>query len=181
MVITARTSDCLSVRFGTIIRLCRNRQVSTETHSSSRGVRQGKIVSPIIFNIAIDAVIRYWEARIGSTVGRRTVRTQLCDDGSLLSGEDPVDVQCTFKIIPDGFFRMGLKMTAAGTKDMIISRGKQTVKTLKRRATIGHTIRTVSSRALTSEDHVLTLWSTGDTAAHFETSKDGKMQERSIQ
>ena len=64
-----------------------------EPFHARRGVRQGDIISPVIFNIVVDAIVREWYAymNIGTviedTFGLET--TFYADDGRL-SGTDPV-------------------------------------------------------------------------------------------
>jgi hypothetical protein len=92
---------------------------------ASRGVRQGDIVSPIIFNIVIDAVVRDWEVRMGDNGGtRRETKSQFYADDGLLSGEDPKEVQRGLDIFTDGFARVGLKMNAAKTEAMTLQGGR---------------------------------------------------------
>jgi hypothetical protein len=92
---------------------------------ASRGVRQGDIVSPIIFNIVIDAVVRDWEVRMGDNGGtRRETKSQFYADDGLLSGEDPKEVQRGLDIFTDGFACVGLKMNAAKTEAMTLQGGR---------------------------------------------------------
>jgi exonuclease III len=92
---------------------------------ASRGVRQGDIVSPMIFNIIVDAVVRDWEVRMGNNRGeRRETKSQFYADDGLLSGEDPKEVQHGLDILTDGFARVGLKMNATKTEAMTIRGGK---------------------------------------------------------
>jgi hypothetical protein len=92
---------------------------------ASRGVRQGDIVSPIIFNIVADAIIRDWEVQmVKNSVGRRETVSQFYADDGVLCGEDPKEVQRSLDLFTDGFARVGLKMNVAKTEAMIMKGGK---------------------------------------------------------
>jgi hypothetical protein len=87
---------------------------------ASRGVRQGDITSPFIFNIVCDAVIREWESQMnnGTAQERKETRAQFYADDGLLSGENPQEVQRAMDIFTTVFARVGLKMNATKTKAM---------------------------------------------------------------
>ncbi len=87
---------------------------------ASRGVRQGDIVSPMIFNIVLDAVIREWEVQMGEN----NVDTQFYADDGLLSGNDEKEIQRALDLMTDGFARVGLKMNAQKTEALIMTGGK---------------------------------------------------------
>jgi exonuclease III len=92
---------------------------------ANRGVRQGDIMSPTIFNIVVDAIIRDWDIRMGTNRGeRRETETQFYADDGLISGNDPKEVQRGLDIFIDGFARIGLKMNASKTEAMIIRGAK---------------------------------------------------------
>ena len=55
-----------------------------------RGVRQGDIISPVIFNIVVDAIVREWYAYEFGTVIEDTLQTTFYADDGRLSGTDPV-------------------------------------------------------------------------------------------
>ncbi len=94
--------------------------------TASCGVRQGDIMSPIIFNIVADAVIRESEAQFcGGDPNRHLLVDALfyADDGAL-SGEDAAEVQKFLDIYTVNFSRVGLKMNAEKTEAMIMNGGK---------------------------------------------------------
>jgi hypothetical protein len=95
--------------------------------SASSGVRQGDILSPMIFNIVADAaVIKDSEARMnfGRGLERPDVMSQFYADDGLLISEDPLQLQQMLDLYTDGFARVGLKMNAEKTKAMTMAGGK---------------------------------------------------------
>ena len=93
--------------------------------SASRGVRQGDIVSPMIFNIVADAVIRESEAQFccGDMQRHSLVDAIFYADDGAISGEDANEVQYLLDIYTATFERVGLKMNADKTEAMIMSGG----------------------------------------------------------
>jgi len=92
---------------------------------AERGVRQGDIMSPIIFNIICDAVIREWEKQRQSD----SVETQYYADDGLLMGHAAQEVQSSLDIMSNLFARFGLKMNAMKTEAMIMA-GEKTAPAL---------------------------------------------------
>ena len=90
-----------------------------------RGVRQGDIMSPIIFNIVADAVIREWEVLVEEDENIDSIIGSLfyADDG-VLSGNDALDIQKAMNILTNVFSRVGLQMNATKTKAMVMTGGK---------------------------------------------------------
>ena len=79
-----------------------------------RGVTQGELLSPTIFNVVVDAVVRHWvtgiitelEARgeLGQE-GRHQAALFYADDG-MVASLDPIWMQGAFNALhPDGFRR----------------------------------------------------------------------------
>jgi hypothetical protein len=83
--------------------------------SSDRGVTQGDVVSPTIFNIVVDAVIREWRFH---DIAQAILAIFFADDGRL-DGVIGPEVQGSLDLLTDLFARMGLKMNAAKTKSMV--------------------------------------------------------------
>jgi hypothetical protein len=81
-----------------------------------RGVRQGDIISPIVFNIVVDAVVREWYFRMKDN---KTQTLFYADDGRLV-GTDPVTVQHSLTLIVDLFDRLNLQLNTDKTKVMIM-------------------------------------------------------------
>jgi hypothetical protein len=94
-----------------------------------REVRQGDIMSPIIFNIMVDAVVRHWRATDSTGIDLETLLFY-ADDG-LLAGTDAQQVQESLDVITKGFLLVGLKMNATKTEYMTMEGGKQFVRLSK--------------------------------------------------
>ncbi len=89
---------------------------------ATRGVRQGDIMSPTIFNIIVDAVIREWENN--SAANQNFVENLFYADDGLIMSEYPEEAQTTLNFFTDGFARIGLKMNEVKTEAMVIQGGK---------------------------------------------------------
>ena len=76
---------------------------------TSRGVRQGDIMSPTVFNIVVDAVIKYCEAMFHVKHPDKEMPKIIfyADDG-VISGRDALLVQSMLDIYSDAFQRVGL-------------------------------------------------------------------------
>ena len=87
---------------------------------ATRGVTQGDIISPVLFNIAVDAVIRKWERMMAQYGDFAPIAdcTFYADDGRIGS-LDPTWVQRSLNTFVDLFKRLGLHMNAAKTKSMV--------------------------------------------------------------
>ena len=81
-------------------------------------MRQGDIISPMIFNIMVDAVVRHWK-----TIKAGTDETGFYADDGILAGTDSTDVQSNFATITAAFASLGLKMNAKKT-EFLSTRGK---------------------------------------------------------
>ena len=81
---------------------------------SQRGVTQGGVLSPTIFNIIDDAIIREWEARVPPAV-----RSWYYADDGRISGTNAAAVQQGIDVAAELFARVGMKTNAAKTKTMV--------------------------------------------------------------
>ena len=106
-----------------------------KSFKARRGVRQGDIISPLIFNIMVDAVVRRWRSDVGNT---DETSVFYADDG-LLAGTDASALQASVDMITDSFKAVGLEMNAAKTEFMVTTsnsgRGKISSKAYSRRLT----------------------------------------------
>ena len=95
----------------------------------TRGVTQGDIISPTIFNVIADAVIRYWLHTVSDTESDAisgveeniTHRAALfyADDG-LIASPDKEWLQQSFTVLVDLFARVGLRTNTDKTKVMVM-------------------------------------------------------------
>ena len=79
-----------------------------------RGVGQGDIMLPVIFNVIVDAVIRHWRNTDSTGFDLETLLFY-ADDG-LLVGTDAQQVQESLDVITKGFLLVGLRMNATKTE-----------------------------------------------------------------
>jgi hypothetical protein len=110
---------------------------------ANRGVRQGDIISPMIFNIVADAVIRHTEWKCLKE-GKGLITSLFYADDGLLMGTDEKTVQYYLDSYTENFARVGLKMNSEKTKAMIVEGGKfygaQSTEAYNRRMTgVGNT------------------------------------------
>jgi hypothetical protein len=104
---------------------------------AERGVRQGDILSPLIFNIMVDAVVRNWR-HIHNPEGVEDMSVFYADDGTL-TGTDAEELQRALDTMTRDFKSLGLLMNANKTKFMVMTGGKRTVITSQRAVNRMHT------------------------------------------
>ena len=86
-------------------------------------------MSPVIFNVMVDAVVRHWRATDSTGIDLETLLFY-ADDG-LLAGTDAQQVQESLDVITKGFLSVGLKMNATKTEYMTMEGGKRVVRLSK--------------------------------------------------
>jgi hypothetical protein len=82
------------------------------------GVRQGNVISTIIFNIVVDAVLHEWDARV-EAAHRTGLATFFYTNDGCIDGDNNTNVQEGLNIIMEMFLRMGLHINSKKTKAMI--------------------------------------------------------------
>jgi Reverse transcriptase (RNA-dependent DNA polymerase) len=84
---------------------------------AERGVRQGGKISPTIFNIVVDAVIRECEGQLPSQ--DHTILQFYADDG-LIAAHDPIYAQSVLDLFVHNFQRFGLRINHQKTETMTL-------------------------------------------------------------
>jgi exonuclease III len=80
------------------------------------GVRQGDVISPLLFNVVVDAILRRTDREKPDLVGR-VQKIFYADDGRL-GGDDAVEVQEILDFVTDSFERVGLDVNTRKTVSM---------------------------------------------------------------
>ena len=90
-----------------------------------RGMRQGCVLSPMLFNLYTETIFRHITNMKGVTVGGRNI-SNLCyaDDTVLLAGNE-ADLQKLLTIVREKSMEYGLNMNVKKTKVMVISKKKR--------------------------------------------------------
>ena len=94
-----------------------------------RGVTQGGPLSPTIFNLMVDAIVREWVRVLQEVHGmgledvRRLMACFYADDG-LIVARDPEDLQVAFDVLTGLFDRVGLRTNTTKTEAMVFLPGK---------------------------------------------------------
>ena len=98
-----------------------------DAFQAERGVTQGDIVSPTIFNVVVDTIIRYWltlvsddgrDAVEGFSVQVRERQTLFYADDGFLASRSPEFLQQAFTCLIGLFERVGLQTNVDKTKTM---------------------------------------------------------------
>jgi Reverse transcriptase (RNA-dependent DNA polymerase) len=84
----------------------------------NRGVTQGDPLSPMIFNIVVDAVVRSWRTNMLPRAVTPVEALFYADDGWLAS-EDAKTLQRNLDYFTVCFMRVGLQTNAAKTKSLV--------------------------------------------------------------
>ena len=89
---------------------------------AKRGVRVGDVMSPTVFNIVVDAVVRHWK-HLHNPVEFEELALFYADDG-MITGTDQARVQASLDAITSSFATVGLKMNSRKTKFMVMAGGR---------------------------------------------------------
>ena len=85
---------------------------------TERGVKQGDVVSPTIFNIIIDAVVRQTLYDIMADNNNNTTTIQFYADDGVLAGDDYKQIQQMLEILQKNFLLFGLEISIEKTEMM---------------------------------------------------------------
>jgi hypothetical protein len=88
-----------------------------KSFKAERGVRQGDIISPTIFNIVIDAIIRDCEEKMKD---KGILTIQFYADDGFIGGKDHKVVQSALTLFEENFLKFGLLMNVEKTESMIL-------------------------------------------------------------
>jgi exonuclease III len=89
---------------------------------ATRGVTQGDVVSPMIFNILLDCILKTW--RRENPVMADIIQTIFYADDGLLQSLDEVSLQIALDEFTTYFKRVGLEMNARKTQSMVAVPGR---------------------------------------------------------
>ena len=94
----------------------------SEWQEIQRGVRQGCVLSPDLFNIYSEMIMRELEDLEGVRVGGRNITNiRYADDTALLADSEP-KMQCLVNTLVSESLRKGLKVNFTKTKVMVVSK-----------------------------------------------------------
>ena len=93
---------------------------------TGHGVRQGDVISPMLFNILVDAILRHEELQCNIS-GISDISPRVCfyADDVAISGTDAPTIQQSLDAIIDGFKRLGICVNREKTKWMFVARKTQ--------------------------------------------------------
>ena len=87
-----------------------------------RGVRQGCVLSPTLFNLYTETIFRYISNMKGVTVGGRNINNLRYADDTVLLAENEADLQNLLNVVREKSTEYGLNMNVKKTKVMVISK-----------------------------------------------------------
>jgi Reverse transcriptase (RNA-dependent DNA polymerase) len=95
--------------------ILKQKQYCGKAMQTSRGVRQGYIMSPTSFKIMVDVVIRYHEKQ--ARLDKKTILQFYADD-ALIATVDHTVAQYTLQVSTTNFQRFGLQVNVSKTESM---------------------------------------------------------------
>ena len=135
---------------------------------AKRGVRQGDVWSPLIFNLIVDAVIRHNE-RLG------VKNIQFHADDGFLWGESSQIVQSQMDLMSSSLASLGLKMNAKKTEFMAMIGNTPIVTVSDRAFNRKRKGEGLSHREYSLENGLPLVWFKGESTIFEETPKNCQM------
>ena len=96
--------------------------MKTKPFSVSVGLRQGCVVSPLLFIIYMDKIDKDNSSSSGVTLGKYNVRRLLCANDLALLSLNESDLQSALDRFSDACLGAGMKISSAKTEIMCLSR-----------------------------------------------------------
>ena len=103
----------------------------SEYTSIKRGVRQGCVLSPYLFNIYTEFIFRKTENLTGINIGGRNINNFRYADDTVLLAENEIDLQILTNDVKDNSKIMGLEMNTSKTKVMVMTKKEDGNATIK--------------------------------------------------
>jgi retron-type reverse transcriptase len=97
--------------------ILKQHQYYSQAMQTSRGVRQGDIMSPTLFNIMVDAVVREYENQ--AQIDDKTILQFYADD-AVIAAVDHTVAQYTLDVLTTNFKKFGLHVNVNKTESMTI-------------------------------------------------------------
>ena len=94
----------------------------SENINIKRGVRQGCILSPVLFNLYTDIIFRSIQHLQGVVIGGMQITDSRYADDTALLAESEKELQETLNIVNNKGKELNMKMNAKKTKTMVISK-----------------------------------------------------------
>jgi hypothetical protein len=97
--------------------ILKQHQYYAQAMQTSRGVRQGDIMSPTLFNIMVDAVVREYENQ--ARIDDKTILQFYADD-AVIAAVDNTIAQYTLDVLTTNFKKFGLHVNVNKTESMTV-------------------------------------------------------------
>ena len=100
---------------------------TTDAIEIKKGVRQGCVMSPCLFNLYTESIFRQIETAQGLKVGGHNINNLRYADDTVLLAENKEDLQKLLSMVNEESREKGLFMNAKKTKTMVITKQKEPI------------------------------------------------------